>query len=402
MAKLPHLARLVYAFACAVFLFLAAVIHAQSATNAAAQIRGLTPEELKELAELDPALAREFRALTISKWNFGASLTTGGGYKDNIMLGHLQPQASGFSRFGGEFTAWRMPANGWQFFAYLYGDDIRYLNSDEMRKEQIFTALSQLKKTLEAWELSLSAQYLYLDQVMDLSDAVDILQPMLVQGHSFSPKLGVRHPFGRTNWWEVEMNLTRQWFAQPLDDYWEGGPRLTLGHHYGSKSEVRLSYGFNLRSHDTRTQVDRDGLAMPGALVYRQHKLALYWRHYLNDQRRWQIVTRVGVDRSEDNGSGYYNYWKYQLGEQVRYLSGRWEGSATIRYARYEYSVQSPTFSTSDLLRRDEWCLGTRLEFKVCKEMKLYAEYEHERNFSNQVFSQYRVNTFNGGILWEF
>jgi hypothetical protein len=364
----------------------------------------LTREEIKKLLELDPALAKELQIPKIRRWDAVVNLTTGLGYKDNVLLGFLQPQASGFARTGLELAYFRLPINGWQYYVYLFGDDLRYFSSAQVKKEQTALALAQVKKDFEdRWQLSLTGQYLYLDQVLDLSTEQGILTPLPVVGHSYSPKLGLRREFGKTNWLEMELNINRQDFDSPLYDYWESGPKITLGHPYRFKSDLSLSYEFNRRIHDNRPQYDADGIPRWGTdLEYDQHKVNLIWRHYFDRQRHWRATTRLALERNRDNATGYFGYWKYQFSEQLRYQDNRWELRGYLRLARYDYPVQKVAFVPPALHERTELSVGIRGEVLLAKEVKFYLEYEHERSISNLALSQYKVNTVNAGFYWEF
>jgi hypothetical protein len=46
--------------------------------------------------------------------------------------------------------------------------------------------------------------------------------------------------------------------------------------------------------------------------------------------------------------------------------------------------------------------LNLRLEKNVTGWLKLFAEYEFEHTVSNDFVEQYVVNTFKGGLLWQF
>ena|GEM_PF-961520 len=369
-----------------------------------ASARQASEQALADLLALDPELAKELQLPKFSTWDTSFSLLTGAGYKDNLLLGYHNPQASGFSHLVGEFTLWRLPDRGWQFYAYLLGDDIRYFSSEVVKKEQVLMALAQLKKDFDSgWRWTLGHQYLYFDQVLDVSSSQDLLTPLPVTGHSFSPKTALRRDLARSNWVEIELELMRQSFALPLDDYWEAGPRLTLGRNYGHKSEVSVGYEFNRRFYDTRRATDAGGVEIPGAeLTYDLHRLDAVWKHHFDAKRRWQAVTRVIFERNADSGAGYYDYWKYQFGEQLRFHQGRWDLRGQLKWTRYDYRLKKAGPATDALLERALLALEFKAEFEVAKGLKLFAEYQFERSLSNDPLNRYRVNTFGTGLNWEF
>lgn len=359
---------------------------------------------LEELRTLDPALARELALPKVRVWDASVTLTTGLGFKDNVLYNYRAPVSSGFARNGADFTLFRLPINGWQFYAYAYGEDLRYFSADPVKKEQMAMVLAQAKKEWpNHWQMAFTGQYLFLDQIMDLDSEFGIHLRLPVLAHSYSPKVSLRHDFGRTNWWEVETVFNRQDFLSPLDDYWDGGVRFTLGRYYGRKSEVSLGYEFNHREFETRQITDTDGIPLPGpGLTYAQHRLALNWRHYFDARRRWRASTRLAFEQNNDNGSGYFDYWKYLLSEQLRYQHPNWELAGQVRLTRYDYPVQKASTLTLDLYDRVAVSASLRGEVKVAKGVKWFAEYQFEQNLSSQFFSEYRVNTVCTGINWEF
>lgn len=366
----------------------------------------LDSEGLKQLMALDPALAGDLRKLQqveIPAWNLFVDLTTGIGYSDNPTWSYQQRNPSGYSRLGGELTWWRRSPTGWQFSTYLMGEDRRFFSSPLVRKEQTVMGMAQLEKDLGAkWGLRLTGQYFYFDQVMDVSDSQGLQQPLPVLGHTVTVKPAIQHRFGRTNWVELELVANRQWFEQPLDGYWEWGPRLTLGRKFGRKADLSLSGQFTERPYDSRLRTDATGLAQSGALAYHQQLLHLQWRLHLDPLHRWRLTSRLGLERNADNAAGYYDYWRYFLSEQLRYRRQTWELTGNARLSRYDYTVQTATASAGELLERTSVSLGLRGEVNLGKHVKCYIEYEHDRTFSNHPFSQYQIHNVNGGLIWGF
>jgi len=61
---------------------------------------------------------------------------------------------------------------------------------------------------------------------------------------------------------EGEMDGTRQWLEEPLDDYWQYGPRAVAGYGWEHGSELTLLYQWSRLDYDHREQADRMGAAI--------------------------------------------------------------------------------------------------------------------------------------------
>ena len=91
-----------------------------------------------------------------------------------------------------------------------------------------------------------------------------------------------------------------------------------------------------------------------------------------------------------------------QAGEQLLFHTKNWDLCAEARIARYDYPVQ--TVSATDLAKRwsTELAFNFRCERRVARFLKIFAEYERERVFSNLEFERYVVATVKGGLNWMF
>ena len=201
----------------------------------------------------------------------------------------------------------------------------------------------------------------------------------------------------------VELPGQRQFFAEPLDDYLEYGPRLTLGKTYGHQSELSLRYEFARRFYDHEPLRDATGSAVPGShRESTQHDARLTWKHFWDTQRRWRTTTKLVARQSEDNGSGYFDYTKLQASEQILFRTRVWEISAEAKLAHYDYPVQTISATDPAKRRSTEWGLNLRCERRVSRLLKIFAEYDRVETISNLAFEQYVVNTVKGGLNWTF
>ena len=347
--------------------------------------------------------AQEFDfPILLPKWDHDLSFQTGAGYRDNVGLSTQSPKASAFILTGLELILLRLPENRTQFNFFLSGQDLRFLSSSTVDKEQSAFAQALVKTDFgSGWEGSLGVEYVYQNQVVDVSVTEPGLTTVPVEGHGIVVRPRLRHDFADHLWVSLELSARRQFFRQPLDDYWDYGPRLTLGKSYGSGSEVSVGCLIEERAYDHEELRTTAGQPIPDTRRKSLHQeVRLIWKHYWDTQHRWRTTTKLTARRSEDNGTGYFDYTKLQAGEQILFHTKHWDISAEARLARYDYPVQTVT----DLAKRQssELALDFRCERRLAGFLKIFAEYEREQVFSNLDLERYQVNTVKGGLNWTF
>lgn len=341
---------------------------------------------------------------TLSPWDVVFTLQSSAGYKDNVSLSATRPSGSPFVRNQAEVIAFRLPLDGLEFNAFLSGEDTRFLASDAVDKEQNALAFAQLKKAWsEQWSTSLSGQYIYLNQVVDLSASLATPTVLAVESHTYSARFAMRRKFAGRWWLELEPSLTRQDFNSPLDDYWEGGSKLSVGREYGHRSEAFLSYELSHRPYDHREQFSRAAAALPGSeLAFTQHRAQLVWKHHWDAQRHWRTTAKLGYESSHDNGPGYYDFRKWQVSQQLRWTAAPWEVSFTGRFANYDFPRQPVAPGDPRSIARTDFNLNLHVERALTKRVKWFLDYDFERSLANQPATGYAVNLVHSGFNVEF
>lgn len=364
------------------------------ANNSSEDSSGLLDAELEAPEDLElPSL-----------WVPGVEVRLGSGYKDNVMLASRNAEKSVLGTAGLDLSLFRLPVGGWDWFFLSSADYIRYPDAREAKEEAAAIVQAQGKKSFaESWQAGASAEYLYFNQVFDASILEDEPAAIKLEGHAVTlrPLLSRTLPKGYE--FELELPVTRQFFAEALDDYWEAGPKLVLGRDFGRVANLELSYQFAGRFHDTREARDAAGELQQGRILeFYQHETQLSWRQFWDAQRRWRTVTKLSLQANDDNGGGFYNYLRPQFSEQVRYQTRKWEAQLEARVSHYAYSHQRTDGADSPLRERTYIRLNARGERVVWKAIRLFAEYEFERAISNLELDDYSVNMFAGGVTWEF
>ena len=342
--------------------------------------------------------------LPLSIWERLYTVRAGVGYKDNVALSHTDTEASGFFASGLEFFALRLPEDGTEVSCFVSADDRRYFSASSVDGEQLVFAQGQVKHVFGAvGEMAFDLQYAYQDQIQDVSVTETNQQAIRVRGHTLAAHLSVRLNFPERYWAGLDIIPTRQWLADPLDHYFEFGPRVSFGRDYGYLSEVSLRYEPRYRQYDTDPQLTTEGEPMPDTVrAFGQQEVALGWRHHWDPERHWRTSARVGYLLNTDNGSGYFDYTRVSGSVQVRYRRKTWEGSIDARVSGYDYAVQTVSATNSEKRNRTEFAIGVRAERQLTRSLRLVGAFEHGHTSSNVTIESYTVNTFTGTLQWEF
>jgi hypothetical protein len=337
-------------------------------------------------------------------WEQTFNLRTWSGYKDNVLLGNQQTVESPFLAGGADYFLWRMPSNGWDYTLFLTADYIRYLNDEHVDDETTVLAHSRLQKEWnEKWKSTAIVEYLFFDQVFDNSTFDQEIGSVQIQGQSLQFKPGVERRWNQAWRTGLELTANRQEFRALIDDYWELGPRVSVAREYGNRSELSFWYEWGRRIHDSRFARNRSGLALAGEdLEFDRQELNVQLKHHWDKQRRWRTSTRIGLERNTDNSSGYYDFWKPALSQQIRFQAETWQWQAGIRLSYYDYDVQPVEAGATETRERLTWLASIRFEKTIWRDFKAFAEFEHENATSNLALDEYRVNTVFAGFDWEF
>lgn len=349
----------------------------------------------------NPGAAELTNLSPIAVWDGSARGTVGVGYRDNVLRTSVAPESSGFFLTAGDVSLMRLSETGSQILLLLWGEDIRYFDSRSVPKEQVLVFTAQGSVSVGAsHELGGMLQYLYQNQIVDASETEANLQRLLVEGHGLTFRPHWKYPM-RPGWvWQVEGAVDRQMYTADLDDFWEGGGRLSLTHERSRRSEWSMSFQSRHRFYDTREQYDLSGTVITNSsLVYWRPELGAQWRYHWDEPRHWRTTTKVGLLLNRDNGSGYFDYDRVQFSEQLRWRRGAWEVTGQARFGWYFYREQRIGHEYRD---RSYVLLELRAERRLGKHWLLHAAAEREWNFSNDPLDEYRDWMINGGIGVEF
>jgi len=124
--------------------------------------------------------------------------------------------------------------------------------------------------------------------------------------------------------------------------------------------------------------------------------------HYWDRERHWRSSTRLGYRINKDNGSGFFDYTRLSLSEQLRFHTRVWDWSTQVRVSRYDYDVQLANPGSSEKRERTEVAISLHLERQLAKSLRVVAAYEFEQTLSNITLENYTANTVSGSLQWDF
>lgn len=358
----------------------------------------LADPKLSKVAEMALELDESRR---LPKWSPVVTLEGGLGVKKNVALSPVRPETSALMRTLLDLIVIRDSSDGLESFIYGSWEDFRYHDS-AVDKEQTGLLMTELKKEFESgWDLSWSGQYIYQNQVLDLSTDQAVPDTLRIEGNTFLTSATARRYLTGRYWAEGKFELGRQNFISPLDDYWEYSPRLELAK-WWKQNHVALSYQFTDRPYDNRREPDFNGLDIVGTqLEFNVHRVQLEWKQEWGANQAWRATTRVRREISTDNGTGYFKFKRWRLGEKLRYKHEKWTVTADANWSFYYYPNQVAALGLAAKRRRTDWNFAFRVDRVLSKYWKGYLAYDWEKSDSNQNASSYSVNLVHAGVVFE-
>ena len=332
----------------------------------------------------------------ISPWEFDFTLKEAGGYKNNVLLSDFNKESSAYNQTSLEFFAYHLPLNDWEFSGFAMLDDRRYWESESIDKEIVGLISGDLKRVIgERWKVGGNLQYFYNDQVYDASILEGIPARVRAKGHQITggPAVKLELPGKR----RLEFNgvIGRQEFAAPLDDQWEFGPKFLFGQRFGRGSDLTVTLRWRDRAYDKRAAPGNPGKS----LHFDQKESEVSLRHYWDEAKVWNTRTRAGVEYNEDNGNGFFDYWRVKFSQEAGFTKGGFLGTLQAKVLHYDYLNQRGLDGTGRA--RSEVTFSARAEQQIIKRLKIFAEYEHEWIVAEDRTDRYRTTTFMAGLEWE-
>jgi hypothetical protein len=338
-------------------------------------------------------------------WDKRVTLSSGIGYRNNVFLSPYDARGSAFFVNGLDLTVLRTPLDGWQITGLITGDEFQYWRNLGTNSEYSFLASLRIERELpHGWHAALEWQGIDEKQVLDVTTSQAAPATALVQGYGISGDPSVRKDFKNGLWLQAEMPIRRWSLQTPLDDYWEFGPIVTLGDHFTRYSDLTFSYGASYQPHAAWVALDPYGRRLPRHLQIFQDRAELAWHQYWDSRKRLRSATRVVFAYDEDNGSGYFDFYQYQIVEDLLWQAKNWQIKGSAQQVYELYPVEGVGILNGQHLDRNFLNLSLDVERRVFKGLRGFAAMEYQRGRSNYAADagDYTARTFSCGLRWEF
>ncbi len=383
---------------------LAAGVVSACASGRAASATPVTPVAVAPLPPELQALVDAARPT----WSWSASTQFGAGYKDNLVLSHTAPEASGFVRGGFDFLLMRPakePGGRTDFSLFAFGEGTRYLDGESVQHEALAGARADGNwRPGDSLKLSAMAGVFYSDDVLDHSDTG--VQRVVVQTQRMVPMAGPTLRWTPRPWWWIEVRgeVRRENERSGVDEAGVREGSAQLGWKPARRFEAKFTAGEVRRRFDAREQFSFGGRPVAGTEL----RVAVRDWEAQGDVTwdaagRWKTTTRLSRIDYRDNGSGFFNYRQRRVRQRVEWADGAWrvrlEGSAR----RLDYELQTVGLGIAPPSRvKEEFSGELRVERRLSPSWSVFGEQRWERSRSNDPFASYRANEGLLGVVWNW
>lgn len=359
-------------------------------------------------AQPGPAAAELAAALAspLPTWELTGNLRTTAGHKDNVLLSAVRDEASAFARAELEVFGWRPPTARLEVLAFANAAFTRFFDSAENPREwQAFAHAEARWFAAAPLVVTGAVEGYHLDQVFDLSAShVEHLTAKLaVTGVLVSA--AARWTLPRSFWLELKPAVQRDRYRDGGDDHAQRLGRAALGRTWlDGRLELSLAGQTLVRNYDRRPRYTLGGRPLAGSdLDFVQRDAELVAVFAWDAARRWTTTTTLSSGQNSDNGSGYFDYRRRAIKQELGWNAAPWRAQLAARALRYDYDVQTQGIGLNPPHRLKEEFLGQlRFERAWGPRATVFAEYLWERSRSNDALASYRVRTAAAGLDWAF
>jgi len=361
-----------------------------------------------QVAAADPdaeALRKLEQLLALPDWNVTTTLGAGAGYRDNLLLSPTQPAASGFARGNADVMLLRLPAGGFDGYAFFSAEETRYFSTAKTDHERaVFLLMEARWQPPAAWKFSLPVQAYHVDQVVDVSATEAVLDTAELKVTGFTAGPTARWNFTPGWWAEVKVSARKDHFADDVDGYLESEGLLRIGRDWKSGSGFRLAGTSGWRDHDSRPQYTLGGRPLAGThLKFRQNEASAHLELVADEKKRWRTKLTAQVEQNRDNGSGYFDFNQRRFAAGLDWRQDPWAVEFTASMAYYNFPNQLVGIGiTPETRHKNDYQAGLEVTRRLTPSLSLKASYEWERALSNDDRSRFRINTVYLGLQWSW
>jgi len=345
--------------------------------------------------------------LELPTWDFVTTLAGSLGYRDNILLRPVDGESSGFWRTDLESMLWRYPDGNTEFVAMIGFTDVRYFSAEETDGEQTAFFHAAWDWNTTPWStLSLPAQVLYQDQVLDFSatEAETAIGQVQVFSFSINPEWSVAA--GESLEVGVAGLYRTDHFRAGPDDFQDVGGHLRAVYKLGLWADLDLRYMVFRRDYATRIQYNEFGKPLPDTkLKADQRQVEGRFNLKFDPESDWSVKAKVGYLEYRDNGSGYFDYDRSRLGLELTWTPGPWRFMISGSRIHYDYLLQ--TIFNEDTVQiepraKDDFYGQFRIERDLSESLGWHFDCEAERSATNDFYGTYNAVGLYTGVGWTF
>ena len=355
---------------------------------------------LASAAAADEAASPPAGAPTL--WVPEVSLRTYSGYRDNVLLSSVAPLGSPLGGLAADASWLGLSPDGNQYTLLATAEHTWFFAHDLDPESLVFAQAAFQRDRGRQGRLALGVEYIFQDTVFDVSPTEAELTTVDATGHTLTARPGFGLELGPALRADLELEITRQLYSEPLDDDWEGGLRLTLKWSPSRLATITLAGRLRERNYDTRPALDADGFPLPAGLVMRAAELETEWRQDWDAARRWRTQLRLSLGRLHDNGGGYFDFTRAGARAIVRYEAAPWSLRAEARVWYFDYPTQTVGGPDTSLRHLLEVATSARAEYALGGGWSTFLEYTREESDDNAPDADYVVNTGMLGFQYTF
>lgn len=352
------------------------------------------------LAELERAPLES--AFELPTWDFGADVSLGVGYQDNVLLAAFDPDSSAFLRTSVDVLAWRYPTDhGVEWVNFFDATATHFFSAATDNSLLAITRSEWRWRPDDRWRFAVGGQFVHQDEVIDASTLDSGLTSAKAKLDSLAIEPSVEWMFSDDWSWIAEVTAKFDDFHPPLDDYVEYAAESGLRRGLGRWGDIRFTYGYLSRNYIDRPQSAVGGRPLDGTeLRVGQHKLETRYQLRGGEAWKWNFDLRASYLENEDNGPGWYDYDRRIINSSWSIQNDTWSIEADAGWRRYDYRVQAVGFGNPPKRERTEWTGYVRMERRVSEYLAAFAEFELEHSVSNDPFLDYDDHTVVFGMSW--
>ena len=383
---------------------------AQTGTEADEDFVGVLGQLLalseEEKADLPPDVREFLDDFGVSPWIPSTSFSAVAGYRDNVGLSALVPEAAALTEVRAEaFLMWKPADSVWQALGIVDGFYRRYVDSPVTDAEQSWFSQLELKwMPANPLDFKLRGQGFYQDEVIDLSTtaAQRTVLPAEVMNGNLDGGMSLRLPGGLRA--ESRYAWRRADYRFVAEDYVSVDWRNGLSWQPWSWMGLAYERIDRQRDYDFRQEVSPGGRPLPGTqLSFAQVDNEARWWFEWNRGGEWRWEAGWSNLENRDEVSGFYDYDGEGWSGSAQWISPeeKWEVRLEWEQDRIDYLNQTvgAGLAPDPRQREDRW-MRVEVWRRLSATWDLRLELEDLWSESNEIDASYRDRTYWLGLTY--